>query len=91
MTYNIKNNVPLDLLETSYLEHLEILRKQIGLRIHLVEIRQTQAKLICSLDGFHEEKDQIRLREALIEVSHKVFSVFQPKIKTPVVLQWELI
>lgn len=81
----------MDLLKETYIEHIEILKSQLGLMIHLLEIHPTQTKIICSLKDFYEEKDQKRLKEALLEVSHKVFSLFQPQIKTPIVLQWELI
>ncbi len=91
MTYKMKNDIPVDLLESTYLDHFEILKKQLGLNVHSVEVHQTQTKLICSIANFYDEKDQEKLREALIEISHKVFSIFEPQIKTPIVLQWELI
>lgn len=91
MTYKLESDIPLDILEITYTEHLEILKKQLGLHIHLLQIRKDQAKLICSLADFYDEKDQQKLKAALVEVSHKVFSIFEPQIKTPIVLQWELI
>lgn len=91
MTYKISKDIPFDLVKEAYLDHIEILKPQLGLMIHLLEVHPTQVKLICSLKDFYEVKDQKKLKEALIEVSHKVFSLFQPQIKTPIVLQWELI
>jgi len=91
MSYKVLEDIPLDLIKEAYLDHLEILKVQLGLIIHLQEIHPHQVKLICSLKDFHKEEDQKLLREALIEVSHKVFSIFKPQIKTPIVLHWELI
>lgn len=91
MTYRLKNDIPLDLLEHTYTEHLNILKKQLGLHVHLLNVYQTHTKLVCSLSNFYDEKDQVKLREALVEISHKVFSIFEPQIKTPIALQWELI
>lgn len=91
MTYKLNEDIPLDLIKEAYPDHLEVLKKQLGIMIHLLEIQNTHTKIICSLKDFYEEKDQKVLKEALVEVSHKVFSLFQPQIKTPIVLQWEFL
>lgn len=77
----------LDIFKLSYIEQLEILEKKFGVQFHLVQILETRVKFICSSSlNFDQEYE---LKEALIDVSENVLSVFEPKINTPIVLQWE--
>jgi hypothetical protein len=89
--FQIRCEVPADLLDSIYREHLQILYSQLRVRLHLVQINKDSVKLICSSD---EEVDNIRQKDiskCIEEISQKTLSVFEPEIKTPIGIQWEFI
>jgi hypothetical protein len=89
--FNRVEEFPLELLERMYRDHFQIMYHRLNTRLHLVQINQSSVRLICSCDeDFCEEKID-KVKDFIGEVSEKVFSNFDPEIKTPIGIQWELI
>jgi hypothetical protein len=87
--YIVKEEMPLDILEECFQDHVKILEEKFDIQFHIVQIKKTRARFICSCYTNFTEEDS--LKESLVWVFHKIFSMFDPQIKTPIVLQWESI
>jgi hypothetical protein len=89
--YKVDLQIPAELLETAYRDNLQILYSKTNVRLHVAQIRSHSAKLICSSDEDLDDKKQRDIQNFIQETSQRVFSLFEPQIKTPIVVQWEFI
>lgn len=87
--YIVKEDIPLDILEECFRDHINILKDKFDIQFHIIQIEKTHAKFICS--SHLNFKDKAPLKESLVWVFHKIFSIFEPQIKTPIILKWESI
>lgn len=94
-------SVPLELLDELFREHLKIIERISPIHFDLIQIGSHQTKVFCSFNTVFSEtidsdkklKDRmkIEIQGLIMEASYRVFSLVEPEIKTPIVLQWELI
>lgn len=87
--YMMEQDLPLDILEECFQDHLKVIENKFDIRFHIQKIQTTHSRFVGSSHMNFAHKSQVQ--ESLVWASHTIFSMFEPHLKVPVVLRWEWI
>lgn len=87
----IHGDIPIELLEGMFREQFKILQNRLRIRLHVFQMSKNTSKLICSSDEGMDQERELIVKNLMLEISQRVFSIFEPEVETPIEIQWEYI